>query len=188
MLDAGVVEVALVGDSFVEAEGSPLVAALAEASPRLELRALGRRGYTLRRHLGRADELRAELGRARFVLACHFGGNDTLVTVEDVRALDALYRDEGRVVLWLAPPLWPARTPVTGRRDTMRRVLARAGVRVVGMGARLSAEDLAGDGVHVTRAGARRWVAQLRGEVERLGRVEPSALPLAALAALALFL
>ncbi len=175
----------MVGDSFVESSSSPLVAALEAAQPRLRVRALGRRGWSVRRHLAHVDETRRELAGVRVVLAAHFGGNDTLVTAEDVRELDRVYREDGREVLWIAPPLWPARTPVTGRRDTMRRVLRRAGVCLAGWDVRLDAGDLAGDGVHLTRAGAVRWVEQLRLEAAGCSRssawIPAAALVLAAL-------
>lgn len=160
--------IALIGESFVESSSAPLVRAL-DGSAFLDgggVVALGERGKTLAWWVARPELVREKLRPFRRVLACHFGGNDAnpdrALRISQVRTLDALYREEGREVAWLAVPGWPVSTPVTAKRAIQRSAIDSAGVRVIGRGAVLLPGHISGDGTHITAFGARAWVAQLK--------------------------
>lgn len=163
----------LIGSSSFESAGAPLVAALRSALPGIDLVPAGRRGWSVRSWLSAwevaAPPALSSLEPSDLVLV-YLPGN-ALSSSEEIAALDAAVRASTRAaVSWLEAPMWPVpRTEEGALVERVRLALLSSGARVVmARRVQLVTGDLAGDGVHLNHAGARKVAAAWASRIAAL--------------------
>ncbi len=184
--------VVALGGSFAE-PGSPLVSALSPLVG-VELHAQGYRGASLGTWsaLALADGVPAAY---RAIIVFELGGNEGGAGADPgvVRGVHARLEADGAKAVWVLPPVWFNETAGIGaKRRAMRAAILAAGVPVIDSGFRPTVLELAADGVHLTRAGAERFAAELAPKVRaflnvRWKRVRYATLGIAGGVALAAF-
>lgn len=167
--------VLLLGSSSVESAAAPLVIELRAALPSSwQIIPAGRRGWSIASWISSwPGAAPAELDAVDLVLV-YLPGNGH-VRPGQVSQLHRLISSATRArVLWALPPSWPA--PLNDHGLEAARVRASVlgeGVPLYSAAVQLRASDLAADGVHLVRAGARKvagaWAAALRSSSSGVG-------------------